>query len=205
MLGELGIEFLLIVLNDGSCDGTADALKAFASDPRVCVLHQSNAGHGPTVLRGYEQAVGVGEWVFQCDSDDDTSPVSFPEFWNRRHEYDAILGQREGRRQDVVRRAITFGSYLMVRLLFGAGIRDVNVPYRLIGASILRPLIETMPPNAFAPNVLLSAALVRRGVRIGNVPIRHQARQSGRSIQKWRLWKGTLLSFWQMLRYRAKV
>jgi glycosyltransferase involved in cell wall biosynthesis len=66
LLDTLQIEYRLIVLNDGSKDGSATALAAFGDNPRIEVVNKPNAGHGPTILFGYRRAVKIAEWCFSA-------------------------------------------------------------------------------------------------------------------------------------------
>jgi glycosyltransferase involved in cell wall biosynthesis len=200
-LTDLKVDFLMIVLDDGSTDATAQAIDRFCDDARVRIIHQANAGHGPTILRGYRQASRMADWVFQCDSDNEMSPQSFAQLWRQRDGFDAVFGFRDGRQQSWGRALVTQCSRLTVRLLFGAGVRDVNAPYRLMKSTVLEPIIAGIPADTFAPNVLITGALVRAGVPIQNLPVSYCPRQSGRAINPWRLGKGALRSFVQTWRY----
>jgi glycosyltransferase involved in cell wall biosynthesis len=203
MLESLGIDFQIRVLNDGSKDGTAARLAEFSDDPRVTIVNKPNSGHGPTILEGYRSAVDTAEWVFQCDSDDEMPPSSFPEFWSKRQNYDAIFGIRSGRQQAVARKLISIVSRATVRCLFAAGVADVNVPYRLIRADVLKPIVERIPDDTFAPNILIAGVLAREKRRILNLPVPHQGRRTGTvSIMKWKLWRMAFRAFRQTLCFR---
>jgi len=206
VLSRQDIDFQMIVLNDGSSDGTGSALEGFSGNQRVEVVTQPNSGHGPTILMGYRKAAGIAEWVFQCDSDNEMTPDGFPALWERRHEFDALFGHRAGRTQSPGRRLISAGSRLTVQMLFGKGVTDVNTPYRLIRSAILREIVDQIPPDTFAPNVIISGALARAGARIYNHPVPHEHRKTGSvSIMKWKLWKSAFRSFWQTLRCRPRI
>lgn len=197
---RLGIDYRMIVLNDGSRDGTAAALEGVAEENRVDVINKPNSGHGPTILVGYHQGVQLGEWVFQCDSDDEMKPDSFSALWERRGDYDALFGVRTGREQNRGRKVISACSRLVVRVLFGGGVEDVNTPYRLMRAHLLEKIIVQIPTDTFAPNVIISGALARAGVRIYNHPVAHEHRRTGTvSIVKWKLWKSVFRALWQTL------
>lgn len=203
---ELGIDFLMIVLNDGSTDGTAAVLEAFASDERIDVVNKPNSGHGPTILTGYRRAVTLADWVFQCDSDDEMKPTHFAELWSRRDSHDALFGVRKDREQSFARAIISTTSRMTVRLLYGRSVVDVNTPYRLIRASLLEQIVAQIPKDTFAPNIIISGALAYAGVRIGNRPVPHEGRKTGTvSIVKWKLVKAAIRSFWQTLRCRPKI
>ena len=206
MLSELGLTFRILVLNDGSTDGTQAALSVFLGDECVQVIHKANSGHGPTILLGYQKAVETADWVFQCDSDDEMKPDSFPELWRRREASDALFGVRSGRRQPLARKLISACSRATVRVFFGSGVVDVNVPYRLIRVSLLRRILPQIPPDTFAPNVIISGALARGGARLYNHPVPHEGRKTGTvSIVKWKLWRATFRAFWQTLRCRPRI
>jgi dolichol-phosphate mannosyltransferase len=205
-LAALGIRFRLIVLNDGSHDGTREALAPFEGDPAVTVIHKSNSGHGPTILMGYRQAVEMAPWVFQCDSDEEMSPEHFPPLWKSRKAYDVLFGTRQGRRQNAARRIISAGSRLTVRLLFGKGVVDVNTPYRLMRSDLLKVILTQIPEDTFAPNIIISGTLARAGARIWNYPVPHEGRRTGTaSIVKWKLWKSAWKALWQTLRCRPAL
>jgi hypothetical protein len=76
--------------------------------------------------------------VFQCDSDDEMKPDSFPKFSESRDQFDALFGIRSDRRQNLARKIISFCSRTTVRVMFGGTVSDVNVPYRLMRAGQLR-------------------------------------------------------------------
>jgi hypothetical protein len=85
-----------------------------------------------------------------------------------------------------------------VRLLFGAGVRDVNIPYRLYRREVLAELLPLVPPEAFAPNVILAGLALRRGRRVTEVPVPYRERRTGRShIVRWRMWRAAAISFAQ--------
>lgn len=203
-LVALDLNFEILVLNDGSKDNTAQVLERFEADAHVRVENKANSGHGPTILHGYRQAVERAPWVFQVDSDDEMKPGAFASLWHKREKYDALLGFRHNREQDAARRVLSLGSRAVVKLLFGRGVRDVNTPYRLLRSSILAPIIARIPPDTFAPNVIISGVLSRRRGRLYNHPVPHEGRKTGTaSLVSSKLWKVAFRSLWQTARFFA--
>lgn len=206
ILFSLGIDFRIIVLNDGSRDLTGERLRSFSEEPRIEIVEKTNSGHGPTILMGYNRAVTMADWVFQCDSDDEMSAVHFPNLWYSRDRYDAVFGYREGRIQGISRGMISAVSRITVRILFSSGVHDVNTPYRLMRSEILESILERIPGNTFAPNVIISGVLTRARLRILNLPVPHKGRRTGKAtIVKWRLWRAAFRSFVETLRLRSTV
>jgi hypothetical protein len=98
--------------------------------------------------------------------------------WSRREDADVVLGYRVGRQSPPSRHLVTAVSRLAVRTLFGAPLRDVNTPYRLHRRTALARLLAGVPPDAFAPNVILAGLAVRARLRVIEVPVPHRRRQT---------------------------
>jgi dolichol-phosphate mannosyltransferase len=206
LLTEMGISHKIIVLNDGSRDSTAAQLENLRDDPDVELIHQINAGHGPTILRGYRRAVELADWVFQCDSDEEIQADHFPAFWQNRDGKDGVFGVRQQRSRAASRVFISAGARSMVTLLFGNGIHDVNVPYRLMRSSFLKRLIEDIPTNTLAPNIILSGWFARTRRPLLEIPVPCKGRHSGRaSLARFRLWQFAVMAFLQVLRSRFRT
>lgn len=203
VLDGLGADYRLLILDDGSTDGTRESLAAFANFRRVEVSSSPiNRGHGPTILAGYRKAVSMAEWVFQCDSDDEIPPDPFVAFWSDRKRFDALLGQRESWGASWTRRWVSGLARQTVRLATGVRLRDVNTPFRLIRSDVLRPVIEPLPPCTFSPNLVLTCALLRSGARVRLTSVPYRYRRTGRvSLRGGRLLKGVWCSLWEVLRY----
>jgi dolichol-phosphate mannosyltransferase len=203
VLSGLGINFIMIILNDGSRDQTETKLVQFSGNPRIKVINKKNSGHGPTILEGYHMGVDLAEWVFQVDSDDEMKPRFFNELWSRRQGFDALFGFRQDREQSLSRSFISFVSRMTVGIVFGKGIRDVNTPYRLMRSRILREIIPRIPDDTFAPNIIISGEIAASGAHIYNHAVLHEGRKTGTvSIVKWKLWKAVFKSFLQTISYR---
>jgi len=202
---RLKIDFKMILLNDGSKDGTKEKLELFEGNPRIVVINKENSGHGPTILKGYHKADDIAEWVFQTDSDNEIKPNYFFDLWRIRDNYDALFGIRTNRRQNIGRKFISLVSRMTIKLFFGSEVTDVNTPYRLIRAPILRQIIDQVPNDTFAPNIIISGALTALNVRICNLPVLHEGRKTGSvTIVKWKLWKAALKSFCQTIKVARK-
>jgi len=206
VLSNLNIDFRYLILNDGSTDRTKEALAVFKKDRRIEIIHKQNTGHGPSILLGYQKAVQIAEWVFQCDSDDEMKADCFPGLWEKRKRYHALFGIRKDRSQTLSRKFITICSRMITRLLYGPGIVDVNTPFRLIRSTILKQIIFQIPEDTFAPNIIISGALSKMRAKIYEHQVPHENRKTGKaSLLKLKLWRLTMKAFWQTLTYRPVV
>ena len=171
----------LVIINDGSKDDTYEKLLSLAeSRPYLIPLTKPNGGHGPTVIYGYRYAIEQGaDYIFQTDSDGQTSPVEFENFWNHRDRFEAIFGMRPERGDGPVRALIEKVLCLICRVIFGVRIPDANAPYRLMAADYLRRYLRRLPKDYNLPNVMLTVfgAYDRRNITF--LPISFQDRRRG--------------------------
>jgi len=206
VLGEHGIDFRLIVINDGSSDRTAEELDALPPAACLDIIHKTNSGHGPSILLGYRKAASQAEWVFQCDSDGEIDACFFPAMWEARDDFDALMGIRRDRGQSLARRFITRCSRFVVHASCGGAVEDVNVPWRLIRARMLSVFLPEIPEGTFAPNIIMSGMLALGGYRVENVPVEYKPRSTGvGSLGGWRLWRSAIKSFGQTLSWRVRI
>lgn len=207
LLDSLAINYRIIAYNDGSKDKTGEILAAYAQQfsDKVEAITKPNSGHGPTILKAYRDNAPRCEWLFQIDSDNEMGAATFPELWKARGEYDFLLGLRDGRKQPLPRKVISWVSRCVVRLFYGKTVWDVNSPYRLMRTATFTAapsIFEQIPTDTFAPNVILSGFVGRKQLRFFQVQVPHQDRQTGEvSIKKWKLLKAAMKSFMQTIQF----
>lgn len=174
-----GAEF--VIVDDCSVDGSANLLARFAEqDSRIRVLvNTTNSGHGPSLRRAIDQAAGA--WVFHLDSDGQVDVSEFVRLWELRNEVDLVLGGRVRRHDPRHRLVLTRLTRIVVSLAARRGVRDGNVPFKLFRRSLFDHLSGRMPPDAFAPSLMLAVGAVRCGARVLEIETTHLPRQHGRS------------------------
>ena len=176
-----GTEFELIVVNDGSRDGTARILDNIRKTlPGLRVVHQLNGGHSQAIRRGYE--IAKGRYVLQVDAGGAYEPSDFPRFWERRRNHSLILGYRTHRLDSPIRRLLAYCLRRVLHYLFGVSCQDPNVPFRLFRGEILRTFLPLVPRTSRAVNTLLALHILRDCPQtVLELPVPYRPRPDGRS------------------------
>ena len=104
---KTGADSRLIIVNDGSTDNTYKIIqKLHTKYLQLIPITKQNSGHGSTLLFAYKYCINAeAEYIFHTDSDGQTNPEEFWQFWENKHTYDFIIGYRK-RRQDGFSRII---------------------------------------------------------------------------------------------------
>lgn len=181
VLDSVNLNYEILIIDDGSSDATISIVERYGDNQNIQMIIKQNEGHGPTILAGYKRAVGIAEWVFQADSDNEISPNQFSALWSRRQGQDAVIAWRQGRDQTTVRRLVTFFARVTTKVLFRCHLRDVNIPFRLIRSETLTILLEKIPSDTFAPNIALSGALSLMNYQVEECPVIFNERIVGES------------------------
>lgn len=182
----------LVIIDDGSKDSTYSIMKNYADDLEAFEpLTKPNGGHGATVLYGYKYAVDIGaDYVFQTDSDGQTVPEEFWQFWEDRDNWDMIIGQRKGRQDGFSRVLVTKTLKFVLWLSFRVRLKDANTPFRLMKADVLKEQLGLIPDGYNLSNVLISVIYARKGLKVRYIPITFRPRQGGvNSINMKRIFK----------------
>lgn len=187
-----GPDSRLVIANDGSKDRTFEILQALQSRyPKLVALDKPNSGHGATVLYLYRYAIeGGADYVFQTDSDGQTNPEEFWQFYEHRQDYDFQIGYRKGRQDGFSRVLVTRVLRLAVWLKFHVWVTDANTPFRLMNTKRLAIILKDIPQDYFLCNVAVSALAVKRKERCKWYEITFKPRQGGvNSINMKRIFK----------------
>ena len=93
----------LVIFDDGSKDKTFSImLEEQKSRPMFEAITKSNSGHGATLLTAYRYAIDHGaKFIFQTDSDGQTIPSEFEQFWRIRKSFDMVIGNRVARQRGI--------------------------------------------------------------------------------------------------------
>lgn len=177
----LSKESRLVIIDDGSKDSTYQKLCSLQTElPQLVSLTKPNTGHGATLLYAYRYALEHGaDYIFQTDSDGQTLPEEFWEFWEIRKTQDAVIGCRIHRQDGYIRIFVTKMLKLVIRLIFGLDAADANTPFRLMDRRILEKYLDRVPKDFNLSNVMLTVLFLKYKERVKFIPITFRQRQGG--------------------------
>lgn len=190
----------IIIVDDGSIDGTREKLRELPSmDGVTVVFHEKNCGKGASIRTALSYA--HGEYVLIQDSDLEYDPQDYPALLRPLEEKRANVVY--GVRPDRPERGLRFflGAKLLTHLtnfLYGARIHDEATCYKAFRRSVLNQIDLECRRFEFCPEV--TAKICRLGEKIAEVPISYQPRSTmeGKKIRHADGW----LAIWTLLRYR---
>jgi len=172
--------FEVIVVNDGSADGTADILEELARIyPQVRIVHHpQNRGYGGALRTGFQTA--SRELVFYTDGDAQYDPSEMEALWHRMSDdVDLVNGYKISRSDPLHRIIIGRIYHHFVRLLFGLNVRDVDCDFRMMRRAIFDTV--TLERNSGVICLEMMKKIQDAGFRIVEVPVHHYHRAYGKS------------------------
>ena len=203
-IAGLDLKFSINIYDGGSKDNTLEILETLRkkySNLNVSVIPLL---HGPSILKGYCENKDAN-WIFQMDGDNEISADEFPAFWNLTTNHDFIIGRRSGRKGPITRQIVSRIAYILLNLLFGSEMKDVNCPYRLMRSSSFHKCFTSMKKNMLSPNLVITGFAAFKALKTIEIDVDYKFRETGKAIDKTKLLKIAIKSFWQVISYRFKV
>lgn len=202
-LERSGLDYELIVVNDGSRDRTGEILERLQQEiPRLRPQHHpQNRGYGAALRTGFQAA--RKRFVFYMDGDGQFDirelDVILPLATDEQH---IVTGYRIKRNDPFIRRlnARLFGGWL-VRVLLNVRVKDLNCAFKLIPKKVLDAI--TLESTGALINAELYGRAVRKGFGIKEVGVHHYPRVAG--TQTGAHPKVILRAFYDLFRLRQKI
>ena len=192
----------IILIDDGSTDGTRQKLLALPSSPEITIVfHERNCGKGAAIRTGLCYA--RGEYVLIQDSDLEYSPQDYSALIEplRKCRANVVYGVRPDRPERGLR--FFLGAKLLTHLanlLYRCGIHDEATCYKAFRRSVLNQINLECRRFEFCPEI--TAKLSRMGEKISEVAISYNPRSQaeGKKIRHSDGW----LAIWTLILYRFK-
>ena len=186
-LEACGRSWELLLVDDGSRDGTGEAMEAEAArDPRVRALRLArNAGQSAALAAGL--AAVRGAVVVTLDADLQNDPADLPRLLAALEGADVVSGVRTERQDGWLRRVSSRLANGVRRAVLGDPVTDIGCSFKAYRREALEGLPMFVGVHRFLP-----ALCVFRGARYAEVPLHHRPRRHG--VSKYgvgnRLWRG---------------
>lgn len=200
-----GLEKELIVVDDGSTDGTRDILSALdaAKYSARIFFHEKNQGKGAALRTG--QGHASGDIIMIQDADLEYSPTEYPELLKPILEgrADVVYGSRlsGGKTTRAFKFTHLMGNKflsLLTNILYDCTLTDMETCYKVFRAEVFKKV--KIKSNRFEFEPEITAKVLKQGVRIYELPISYYGRDytEGKKIT----WKDGFGAIWALLRYR---
>ncbi len=195
-------DYEVIVVNDGSPDGTQGILDELAlvyPEVRI-VTHDKNRGYGGALRSGFHAS--SRELIFYTDGDAQYDPAEVETLWRRMSDdVDLVNGYKISRSDPLHRIVIGRVYHHIVTLLFGLKVRDVDCDFRLMRRSIFERV--RLEKNSGVICLEMMKKIQDAGFRIAEVPVHHYHRAYGKSqfFNFPRLWRTAIdvMKLWMAL------
>ncbi len=203
---DVDISTEIIIVNDGSTDGTSKLLEQYESDDSITVLrHDANQGKGAALRTGFAKA--TGDIIIIQDADLEYDPGQYPELIQPiiENEADVVYGSRflAGRPH----RVLYFWHYVANRILTtlsnmctDLNLTDMETCYKVFRREVIEAVLPTLKQNRFGIEPEITAKITRRAYRIYEIGISYSGRtyEAGKKIGL----KDAFKALWCILRYR---
>ena len=186
-LDSTGRSWELVLVDDGSSDGTAALLLAEAArDPRLVIVRfEKNAGQSAALAAGLARV--RGDVVVTLDADLQNDPADIPTLLAALADADVVSGVRAKRHDSWIRRVSSRIANATRRAVIGDAITDIGCSLKAYRREVLVGLPMFVGVHRFLP-----ALCAFRGARVVEVPVHHRPRTRG--VSKYgmgnRLWRG---------------
>ena len=201
VLAVPGIRIELIVVDDGSKDGTSDILRELQKRYTFKLFQKPNEGKGSALRLGFKSV--TGDLVVIQDADTEYSPEEFPQLIELicQGRADVVYGSRFLGRH----RVFLFTHYLgnmfltfLTNVLYNTMLTDMETCYKAMRIEVLRSF--TLDSNGFGIEPEMTAKIFKRGYRVYEVPITYDGRgyEEGKKIT----WRDGVVALWILVKYR---
>jgi glycosyltransferase involved in cell wall biosynthesis len=175
VLEKIAGEWEILIINDGSKDRTGEVAQNLANrDPRIKVItHSPNRGYGASLKSGFYGS--RFPWICFTDSDGqfDFSEVTGFIKTQKKTNADLVVGYYRKRQVSLFRKVNTFFWELVVFLLFGLKVKDIDCGFKFISKKV----IDTIPKLESERGAFISSEFLVKAKRAGfsmvEIPVSH--------------------------------
>ena len=198
---ELPVDLEVLVVDDGSTDGTRDVLRQLHDSTVRVITHESNQGKGAAIRSGLAHV--TGDLVLVQDADLEYDPEDWPRLLAPvlKGRARVVYGSRfTGERRNMLFLHWVGNRFLslVTNVLYNSTLSDMETCYKLFDRRVLDGIRLQSDRFDFEPE--FTAKVLRRGIRIYEVPISYAGRElsEGKKIT----WQDGVTALWTLVKYR---
>ena len=180
VLEEMADKYEILVIDDGSKDRTGEIVKKMSKRNKKIKLitHEKNKGYGCAVRSGFKNC--KYEWIVFTDSDGQFDFSELPNFIStqRKTNSDLVIGYYKKRKVSPIRKLNSYFWQLIVRILLGLKVRDIDCGFKLIRRDVVATMELKAERGAFISTEFLVKAK-EKGFKMVEIPVMHYPRKEG--------------------------
>jgi len=201
VLEKVGIDFEIIIVDDGSSDSTGRIADQYAGkNGRIKVVHhRTNLGYGAALQSGFKAA--TKELVFYTDGDGQFDISEMPPLLPLMEKYDIVSCYRLNRQDNLIRKINAWCWTKLVCLLFSMKIRDIDCAFKLYKRQIFDNIKVSSMGALVDAEILARAA--RKGYCITQKGVHHYPRTAG--VQTGANLRVILRAFKELFKLRSRI
>jgi glycosyltransferase involved in cell wall biosynthesis len=199
----IDLDLEIVVIDDGSSDGTRDVLSQFTDSTVRVVRQPENLGKGAAVREGFRRA--TGDLLLIQDADLEYDPEDWPRLLNPvlRGKALAVYGSRfTGERRNMLFLHWVGNRFLslVTNVLYNTTLSDMETCYKLLDRRLTESMVLRSDRFDIEPEI--TAKILKQGVRIYEVPISYAGREfdEGKKIT----WRDGFAALWALVKYRFR-
>ena len=180
----------VLVMDDNSPDGTADAVKALMqTEPRLHIIERpGKMGLGSAYVTGFKYALDQGyEFILEMDADFSHNPDDVPRLLEAAQKYDLVIGSRYSNGVNIVnwpfrRLLISYFASKYVRIITGMPIKDPTGGFKCFRSKVLKAIdLDKILSDGYAFQIEMNFKAWTKGFHIKEIPIVFTERSEGES------------------------
>jgi len=181
-----GLNYEVIVVDNNSTDNTYRIAKKAANN-KVKVIECLNRGKGAAIKAGFNKS--KGKFVTFVDADLELHPKQIPLFMDymKRYDADIVVGSKRHPLSKIYRpmyrKILSFGYYILIKLLFGLPVKDTQAGLKLYKREVLNEIFPRILCKRYAFDLEILVNAHHRGFKLVEAPIEYRSKRLNNRIK----------------------